>query len=129
MKKITKKQYKYFDDIKHIDENGMEFWYARELAEVLEYVEWRNFEKVIKRAMIACDNSNQDINNHFVEVNKMVDIGSKTKREVVDYKLTRYACYLIVQNGDPRKEVIALGHAFIDIIQKMYYNCITIMEV
>lgn len=109
IKKITKKEYKYFDDIKHIDENGMEFWYARELAEVLEYVEWRNFEKVIKRAMIACDNSNQDINNHFVEVNKMVDIGSKTKREVVDYKLTRYACYLIVQNGDPRKDVIALG--------------------
>ena len=86
IKKITKKEYKYFDDIKHIDENGMEFWYVRELAEVLEYVEWRNFEKVIKRAMIACDNSNQDINNHFVEVNKMVDIGSKTKREVVDYR-------------------------------------------
>ena len=89
IKRITKKEYKHFDDIKHTDENGMEFWYARELAEVLEYVEWRNFEKVIKRAMIACDNSNQDINNHFVEVNKMVDIGSKTKREVVDYKLTR----------------------------------------
>ena len=96
IKIITKREYKYFDDIKYIDENGMEFWYARELADVLEYVEWRNFEKVIKRAMIACDNSNQDINNHFVEVNKMVDIGSKTKREVVDYKLTRYACYLIV---------------------------------
>ena len=62
--------------------------------------------------MIACDNSNQDINNHFVEVNKMVDIGSKTKREVVDYKLTRYACYLIVQNGAPRKEVIALGQIY-----------------
>ncbi len=112
LKKITKKEYKYFDDIKHIDENGMEFWYARELAEVLLYVEWRNFEKVIKRAMIACDNSKQDINDHFAEVNKMVDIGSKTKRKVVDYKLTRYACYLIVQNGDPRKEVIALGQTY-----------------
>ena len=112
MKKITKKQYKYFDDIKHIDENGMEFWYARELAEVLDYNKWENFAKVIKRAMIACDNSGYNINDQFPEVRKMVDIGSKTKREVVDYKLTRYACYLIVQNGDPRKEVIALGQTY-----------------
>ena len=112
MKKITKKQYKYFDDIKHIGENGMEFWYARELAEVLDYNKWENFAKVIKRAMIACDNSGHNIDDQFPEVRKMVDIGSKTKREVVDYKLTRYACYLIVQNGDPRKEVIALGQTY-----------------
>lgn len=112
IKKITKKEYKYFDVIKHIDENGMEFWYARELAEVLDYNKWENFAKVIKRAMIACDNSRHNIDDHFPEVRKMVNIGSKTKRKVVDYKLTRYACYLIVQNGDPRKEVIALGQTY-----------------
>ena len=112
VKLIAKKQYKYFDDIKHIDETGMEYWYARELAEVLDYVDWRNFIKVLNRAKIACDNSNHDINDHFVEVNKMVDIGSNTKRDIIDYKLTRYACYLIMQNGDPRKEVIALGQTY-----------------
>ena len=112
MKKITKKQYKYFDDIKHIDENGMEFWYARELAEVLDYAEWRNFLKVIKRSMIACDNSGNNTLDHFVEVDKMVEIGSKTKRKIKDYELTRYACYLIMQNGDPRKEIIALGQTY-----------------
>lgn len=112
MKKLSKKQYKYFDDIKHIDENGVEFWYARELATILEYNKWENFSKVIKRAMIACENSGKNSSDHFPEVRKMVGIGSKTKRSVIDYKLTRYACYLIVQNGDPRKEVIALGQTY-----------------
>lgn len=112
MKKLSQKQYKYFDDIKHIDENGVEFWYARELATILEYNKWENFSKVIKRAMIACENSGKNSSDHFPEVRKMVGIGSKTKRSVIDYKLTRYACYLIVQNGDPRKEVIALGQTY-----------------
>ena len=73
MKKITKKQYKYFDDIKHIGENGMEFWYARELAEVLDYNKWENFAKVIKRAMIACDNSGHNIDDQFPEVRKLTE--------------------------------------------------------
>jgi len=112
MKQITKYNYKSFDDIKHIDEEGNEFWYARELQHVLEYKEWRNFSKVINKAKEACLNSNLNILDHFVEANKMVDIGSKTKREIEDYKLSRYICYLIVQNANPSREVVALGQTY-----------------
>jgi DNA-damage-inducible protein D len=101
-----------FDDIKHIDENDTEYWFARELQEVLQYKEWRNFHKVIDTAKIACDISKQDISYHFVDFNKMVDIGSGVQRKLTDYRLTRYACYLIVMNGDPRKEIIALGQTY-----------------
>ena len=101
-----------FDDIKHLTEDGDEFWYARELQKVLEYTEWRNFSKVIEKSKIACSNSGIEVDDHFVEVNKMVDIGSGTEREVSDYELSRYACYLIMQNGDPRKEIIALGQTY-----------------
>lgn len=101
-----------FDDIKHLTEDGDEFWYARELQKVLEYTEWRNFSKVIEKSKIACSNSGIEVDDHFVEVNKMVDIGSGTEREVLDYELSRYACYLIMQNGDPRKEIIALGQTY-----------------
>ena len=103
---------KTFDDFRHIDENGYEYWLARELQDVLQYKEWRNFQKVISTARIACKISQQDTAYHFVEVNKMVDIGSGAKRSQVDYKLTRYACYLIVMNGDPRKEVISWGQTY-----------------
>ena len=101
-----------FENIKHIDENGNEFWEARELQKVLEYKEWRKFLGVIDKAKKACDNSNIKVYDHFVEADKMVEIGSGAKRKEVDYKLSRYACYLIVQNADPRKRIIALGQTY-----------------
>ena len=99
------------EDIKHIKEDGTEYWFARELAIVLDYNKWENFHKVIKRAMIACENSGHDIICDFPEVRKIVKAGA-TEKPVLDYELTRYACYLIVQNGDPRKEVIAIGQTY-----------------
>ena len=101
-----------FEDIKHFDENNQEYWYARELMIALEYAKWEKFHNVIDSAKIACDKSNNLIEDHFPQVGKMVKIGSKTSRKVLDYKLTRYACYLIVQNADPRKETVALGQTY-----------------
>lgn len=112
MANLRAEEYQRFEDIKHTTEAGMEFWYARELSSTLEYTEWRNFNKVIERAMLACQNSGFSVSDHFVEVNKMVTLGSGSKRKVKDYMLSRYACYLIMQNGDPRKEVIALGQTY-----------------
>lgn len=105
-------EYQRFEDIKHTTEDGGEYWLARELHPVLEYTEWRNFSKVIDRAMLSCKTSGFNVSDHFVEVNKMVDLGSGSQRKLKDYMLSRYACYLIVQNGDPRKEVIALGQTY-----------------
>jgi DNA-damage-inducible protein D len=104
-------EYKPFETIKHFSDDGSEFWNARELAVVLNYVQWRNFEKVLQRAILACKNSGYEVVDHFAEVSKIVEAGA-TSKPIVDYKLTRYACYLIVQNGDPRKEVIALGQTY-----------------
>ncbi len=101
-----------FESIRHINEYGEEFWYARELQNALEYTEWRNFKKVIDKAMLACETSNNLVFDHFVDVNKMVEIGSDTERSINDIALSRYACYLIVQNGDPRKKVIAFGQTY-----------------
>ena len=112
MNEIKNYTEKVFEDIKHIDEKGNEYWYARELMPLLEYTLWQNFHRKIKVAMENCINSNSYILNHFIDVNKMVDIGSNTKREVQDYKLSRYACYLIVLNCDPRKKVIALAKTY-----------------
>jgi DNA-damage-inducible protein D len=112
MKDVTKYGEEIFESIKHVNEYGIEFWYARELQKVLEYGEWRNLEKVIEKSKSACRGSGNKEGDHFVDVNKMVQIGSETKRKIRDIMLTRYACYLIVQNSDPRKEVIALGQTY-----------------
>ena len=101
-----------FEDIKHIDKNDNEFWYARELQNVLNYKEWRKFDNVIDKAKSSCNNSGINILDHFVDVDKMVSIGSNAQRKQKDYKLSRYACYLIVQNADPRKEMVALGQTY-----------------
>ena len=111
MSNLIAKEYKPFENIKHLSEDGNEFWYARELSNILEYVQWRNFVKVLDRAKLACKNSGYAINDQFAEVSKMVE-GGVAPRAISDHKLTRYACYLIVQNGDPRKEVIALGQTY-----------------
>ena len=111
MMELKASEYKRFEDIKHVRNDGTEYWSARELAPVLEYAQWRNFSKVIGRAMIACENSGHSVLDDFAEVSKIVDAGA-TSKPVKDYELSRYACYLIVQNGDPRKEVIALGQTY-----------------
>ena len=104
---------KTFESIKHINESGVEYWLARELQEILQYKKWENFEKVIKQAMISCKISQHEVDDHFPEVRKTVPMPSGAQpKKIKDYKLTRYACYLIVMNGDPRKEVIANGQTY-----------------
>ena len=112
MSEITIYDENTFENIKHILEDGTEYWYARELQHVLEYTDWRNFLKVVDKAKIACENSGIFVEDHFVDVNKMVEIGSGAERVIEDVQLSRYACYLIMQNGDPRKEVIAIGQTY-----------------
>ena len=100
-----------FESIKHID-NKEEYWNARELMKVLEYKQWRRFENVVNKAIEACKNSNVDINEHFANVGKMIFLAKGAERKIEDYKLSRYACYLIAQNGDSRKKVIALAQTY-----------------
>ena len=101
-----------FESIKHIDENGNEYWYARELQKVLEYKRWDKFCNVVESAQVACNVSNNDVLDHFSQVGKMINLGKGGQREVSDYKLSRYACYLIAQNGDSRKKVIGLAQTY-----------------
>jgi len=103
---------KSFESIKKIDEDGIEYWEARELMLLLGYDRWENFENVIDKAKIACFKANQEIENHFRDVRKMVEVGSNAVRQVKDWKLDRYACYLIAQNGDPKKQEIAMAQAY-----------------
>lgn len=111
-KKITQQHHTTFENIKHSDDEGNEFWLARQLANVLEYSQYRHFIPVIERAKEACINSGQAVADHIEDVLTMVDIGSGAKRQVEDFRLSRYACYLIVQNGDPAKPVIANGQTY-----------------
>ncbi len=111
MSNLQAEEYKNFEEIKKIREDGTEYWSARDLSKVLQYKKWENFAKVIDRAKLACQNSGRNIQYDFPEVRKIVEAGALQKK-VVDYELSRYACYLIVQNGDPRKEVIALGQTY-----------------
>ena len=101
-----------FEDIKHTDENGIEFWYARELMKILEYKQWRRFENVIDKAKQACENSGISVFEHFADVGKLSKRANNAEVVIKDYKLTRYACYLIAQNGDSRKKVIALAQTY-----------------
>ena len=101
-----------FEDIKHTDEFGMEFWYARGLMHVLQYSNWQNFEKIITKAKISCENSGISVFEHFIDVSKLSKRANNAEVEIQDYKLTRYACYLIAQNGDSRKKVIALAQTY-----------------
>ena len=111
-KKLTKKTMTLFESIKHIDENGVEYWTSRSLWKILEYNEYRNFIPVIEKAKIACENSGQRIEDHFVDINEMVAIGSGAVRPIDSIKLSRYACYLIVQNADPSKTIVAQGQTY-----------------
>ena len=109
---LIKQTEKTFEDIKHIDENGIEFWYARELMVVLEYAKWGNFIKVIDKAKQSCENSNINVFEHFADVGKTSKMPNGGEKIINDFKLTRYACYLIAQNGDSRKRTIALAQTY-----------------
>jgi len=126
-KEILKYSNKTFEDIKHIDENDFEYWLGRELYQVLEYSRWENFINVINKAKIACENSNNMISDHFRDVTKIVKAGA-TSKSISDFILSRYACYLIVQNANPNKKVIALGQTYFaiqtrkqELSEKEYY--------
>ena len=111
MKEINENN-KSFEDIKYIDDNGVEFWYARELMPVLQYSNWQNFEKIIDKAKISCKNSGISVLEHFIDVSKLSKRANNAEVIIKDYKLSRYACYLIAQNGDSRKKVIALAQTY-----------------
>ena len=131
MNEIKEYTIKLFENIKHIDEFGNEYWSARELGKILEYSEYRKFLSSIKKAMISCEKSGQNVDNHFAQMDVMVDIGSNAKRKSKDHELTRYACYLIVQNSDSSKPVVSLGQTYFAIqrrkqeLSELEYNNLT----
>ncbi len=101
-----------FEAIREVAEDGSEYWSARDLSKILGYTEWRNFTTAIEKAKEACENSGQAVSDHFVETNKMVRLGSGGQRKLEDYQLSRYACYLLIQNADPSKPIVALGQTY-----------------
>jgi DNA-damage-inducible protein D len=109
---ITKRHHNTFEGLRHFDAGGNEFWFARELQDALDYASWDKFKRVIQKAMMACEKSGESVDSHFSQMGKMVDLGSGTQREIQDFALSRYACYLIVQNADPSKPVIANGQTY-----------------
>ena len=109
---VNKYTSKTFENIKHIDEYGNEYWFARDLQKVLEYKDWRNFKKVIDKAIMSANNSIHGNEDWVVEINKPIKTGKGKQEFIKDYKLSRYICYLIVQNADPSKEVVALGQTY-----------------
>ena len=115
MNEIKEYTEKIFEDIKHIDELGNEYWLARELQSILGYNQWRSINDLIERAKTTCQESKYNIDDHFAVQRKMIKLAKGATRNVVDYKLSRYACYLIVMNGNPQKEIIALGQTYIAI--------------
>ena len=123
--KLTKKTMTLFESIKHIDENGVEYWTSRSLWKILEYTEYRHFLPVIEKAKLACENSGQKVEDHFEDILEMIVIGKGGERQVDSVKLSRYACYLIVQNADPSKTIVAQGQTYFAIqtriaeVQKM----------
>jgi len=112
MSKLKTTEYLPFDNIKETDEEGNEFWSARELQVILGYTKWENFKKVVEKAMLACKQAENEVFEHFPDVKRTIEMPNSAIKNVADYKLSRYACYLIVQNGDPRKKVIALGQTY-----------------
>ena len=117
-----------FERVKQHTEEGIEFWYARDLKDILEYEQWRNFLKVVEKAKESCKNSKNDVGEHFADVSKMVVIGHEAKREIDDIMLSRYACYLIVQNADPRKKIVALGQTYFAVKTRERENDEAFME-
>ena len=131
MNEIKEYTEKVFEDIKHIDKNGSEYWLARELQNVLGYHQWRSINDLIERAKVTCKESKYGVDDHFAVQRKMIKLAKGATRKIIDYKLSRYACYLIVMNGNPQKEIIALGQTYFAIqtrkqeVSELEYNNLT----
>lgn len=110
--RIANQHHATFEGARQLDEDGNEYWFARDLAPLLDYQDWRNFMQVVEKARLACQKSGRAVEDHFGDVTRMVGIGSGARREIADVRLSRYACYLVVQNGDPSKPVIANGQTY-----------------